>query len=171
MATFEEGEAAGTGSAATWSAPAPTQTVPISMIGDMVEVLVFDREGGPTLAGVIELVSPANKNRPEHREAFVSKCAAYLQQGIGLIVVDVVTSRRADLHQQLLIRLASPANASRSSSGSPRADGSATFASRRTVAPRSPNGPATTGGPTGSIRPIRRPASRSPRPPTRSTSS
>ena len=70
-----------------------------------MEVLVFDREGGPTLAGAIELVSPANKDRPEHRDAFVTKSAAYLQQGLGLVVVDVVTGRRANLHHELLGRL------------------------------------------------------------------
>jgi hypothetical protein len=60
------------------------------------------------LAGVIELVSPANKDRPAHRDAFVSKCAAYLQQGVGLIVVDMVTDRRANLHDELLARLHAP---------------------------------------------------------------
>ena len=53
-------------------------------ITDVVEVLVFDREGGPTLAGAIELLSPSNKDRPANRDAFVTKCAAYIQQGIGL---------------------------------------------------------------------------------------
>jgi hypothetical protein len=105
VATFEEGEGAHVDSDAVWRAPAPTQTVPISLIGDVVEVLVFDQEGGPTLAGAIELVSPANKDRLEHRDAFVSKCAAYLQQSIGLMIVDVVTTRRANLHQRLLARL------------------------------------------------------------------
>jgi len=53
----------------------------------------------------IELVSPANKDRPGTRDAFVSKCASYLQQGIGLIVVDLVTNRSADLHAELLLRV------------------------------------------------------------------
>jgi hypothetical protein len=51
------------------------------------------------------LVSPANKDRPLHREAFVSKCVAYLQAGVGLVLVDVVTERTADLHRELLVRL------------------------------------------------------------------
>jgi hypothetical protein len=93
------------GSRAEWSAPAPTQAIPIAVLTDIVEVLVFNREAGPTLAGAIELVSPANKDRPAHRDAFVSKCAACLQQGVGLIVVDVVTDRRANLHDELLSRL------------------------------------------------------------------
>jgi hypothetical protein len=93
------------GSRAGWSAPAPTQTIPIAILADIVEVLVFNREAGPTLAGAVELVSPINKDRPAHRDAFVSKCAAYLQQGVGLIVADVVTDRRANLHDELLMRL------------------------------------------------------------------
>ena len=96
------------GSSAGWTAPMPTQTVPIAILTDIVEVLLFNREAGPTLAGAIELVSPANKDRPAHRDAFVSKCAAYLQQGVGLVVVDVVTDRRANLHDELLVRLRTP---------------------------------------------------------------
>ncbi len=102
----------GNSQAAGWSAPAPTQTIPLVILTDIVEVLVFGREGGPTLAGAIELVSPANKDRPENRDAFVTKCATYLQQGLGLVVVDVVTDRRADLHRDLLARFgASPVRA------------------------------------------------------------
>jgi hypothetical protein len=73
-----------------------------------VEVLVYRNEGGPTLAGAIELVSPANKDRAAHRDAFVSKCVTYLQQGVGLVVVDIVTDRKADLHAHLMTRLDSP---------------------------------------------------------------
>ena len=96
------------GLSAAWTAPAPTQTIPISILSDVVEVLVFGREAGPTLAGAIELVSPANKDRPTHRDAFITKCASYLQQGVGLIIVDVVTGRQANLHDELLARLGSP---------------------------------------------------------------
>jgi hypothetical protein len=41
----------------------------------------------------------------QKHEAFVSKCASYLQQAIGLVVVDVVTNRKADLHAELLERV------------------------------------------------------------------
>ena len=57
----------------------------------------MDPAGGPRLVAAIELVSPANKDRPAHRQAFAGKCAGYLRQGIGLIVVDVVT----ELHESL----------------------------------------------------------------------
>jgi hypothetical protein len=97
VATFEEAESRSTsaaplsqgidtsptGAGGGWRIPTPTQTVAIAMLTDRVEVLVFTQEAGPTLAGAIELVSPATKDRPTHRDAFVSKCAAYLQQGGG----------------------------------------------------------------------------------------
>jgi hypothetical protein len=92
---------------ASWAPPAPTQTVRFNVITDVVEVQVFNSEAGPVLAGAIELVSPANKDRATHRDAFVSKCAALLQSGVGLMVVDVVTTRPADLHDELLRRLSS----------------------------------------------------------------
>ncbi|MGL6094402.1 MAG: DUF4058 family protein [Fimbriiglobus sp.] len=91
----------------------PDLSVPVAMTESLVEIGVFRQTGGPTLAAAIELVSPANKDRPGHRDAFVSKCAAYLQAGVGLVIVDVVTERAADLHHDLLARLGSvvPADA------------------------------------------------------------
>jgi hypothetical protein len=70
-------------------------------------VRVYDAERGMRLVGVIELVSPGNKDRPEARQAFVAKCAAYLQEQIGLMIVDIVTERRTNLHEELL-RLVAP---------------------------------------------------------------
>jgi len=91
-----------------WSPPAPVQTVPFMIATDRVEVLIFDREAGPTLAGAIELVSPANKDRDRHRDAFVAKCQTYLNQGVGLVIVDAVTSRAGNLHDLLLARVLGP---------------------------------------------------------------
>jgi hypothetical protein len=111
VAAFEESDAApdSTGSVGPavggWIAPLPAQTIALPVITDVVEVQIFDREGGPTLAGAIELVSLANKDRPEHRDAFVTRCAAYLQHGVGLVIIDVVTGRRANLPRELLDRL------------------------------------------------------------------
>lgn len=73
---------------------------------DAFEVRVLDQDRGMRLVGAIELISPANKDRAEHRRAFASKCAAYLQQQVGVAIVDVVTERRASLHQVLLELLA-----------------------------------------------------------------
>ncbi len=104
-ATPGKGIGEATGSDGEWSPPEPVRTIPFAITTDAVEVLVFSQEGGPTLAGAVELVSPANKDRPAHRNAFVTKCEAYLQQGVGLAVVDVVTDREANLHNELMARL------------------------------------------------------------------
>jgi hypothetical protein len=103
VAAFEEPGAAGT--PAGWLPPPPPASHPFEMAGVVVEVGIFSRSGGPQLAGAVELVSPANKDRPLHREAFVSMCATYLQVGVGLVLVDIVTERPADLHRELLERL------------------------------------------------------------------
>jgi hypothetical protein len=84
----------------TWAPPAPSIVVPAAFT-DAFEVLVFEGEGGARLVAVIELVSPANKDREAHRRAFAVKCASYLCRGIGLIVIDIVTSRRANLHDEI----------------------------------------------------------------------
>ena len=101
-AAFQEPGAA---ARAAWTPPPPSASLPLEMAGVVVEVGIFSRSGGPQLAGAVELVSPANKDRPLHREAFTSKCVTYLQAGVGLVIVDVVTERPADLHRELLVRL------------------------------------------------------------------
>ena len=90
---------------ATWTPPPPVQTIPFDLMGDIVEVAIFSSEGGPTLVGAIELVSPANKDRASHRDVFISKCETYLRQGISILIVDVVTSRKENLHNLLMARL------------------------------------------------------------------
>jgi len=90
-----------------WLPDPPNQTVPFIPTAETMEVSIFNTEAGPILAGAIELVSPANKDRSTHRLSFVSKCETYLRQGIGLVIVDVVTGRKANLHNELLNRLAS----------------------------------------------------------------
>ena len=84
-----------------WTPPALAVVIPAAF-PDSFEVLVFQSEGGTRLVGAIELVSPANKDRDSHRQAFVIKCASYLCQGISLAIVDIVTSRQANLHNQMM---------------------------------------------------------------------
>jgi hypothetical protein len=83
-----------------WAPPTPVAVCP-AVFPDDFAVHVFSSMAGPTLVAAIELVSPAIKDRDEARRAFAAKCAAYLQRGIGLIVVDIVTSRHANLHDEL----------------------------------------------------------------------
>jgi hypothetical protein len=92
-----------------WAPPAPALVMP-AVFPDEIEIQVFDTATGATLVAAIELISPGNKDRPETRRAFAAKCASYLQQGIGLIIVDIVTDRRANLHDELirLMGLAEP---------------------------------------------------------------
>jgi hypothetical protein len=111
VATFEErsaprgtppnGAASATAVTPTWTLPSPTLTMP-AVFPEGFEVRVFSTTTGPTLVAAIELISPANKDRPESRRAFAAKCASYLFQGIGLIIVDVVTERQAILHNEIM---------------------------------------------------------------------
>ncbi len=88
--------------------PEPSRTIPFGLATDVVEVQVFRDVGELTLVGVVEFVGPANKDRRESREAFVTKCEAFLRDGIGLVIVDVVSNRTANLHTELLARLDEP---------------------------------------------------------------
>ncbi len=101
------------GAVAVWAPPRPVATAALDFSQlDAIEVRVFSDEEGPQLVAALELVSPANKDRPSHRHMFAVKCASYLQEGIGLVVVDVVTERHGNLHAELLellqLRLATP---------------------------------------------------------------
>jgi hypothetical protein len=91
----------------TWAPPAPPLTMPLPF-PDQIEVQVFSTDVGGTLIGAIELVSPRNKDRPASREAFVAKCVSYLHAEVGLIIVDVVTDRLANLHDELVRLLEQP---------------------------------------------------------------
>jgi hypothetical protein len=90
-----------------WTPQAAAFTIP-AVFADDFEIRVFSTEGGPTLVAAIELVSPRNKDRAEARRAFAIKCASYLHQGISLIVVDIVTTRRANLHTEIMELLDQP---------------------------------------------------------------
>jgi hypothetical protein len=69
---------------------------------DEYEVLVYDSKRGRRLVAAIEIVSPANKARPEHRAAFVAKCVALLEKQVSVVIVDLVTTRHFNLYSELL---------------------------------------------------------------------
>ena len=97
-----------------WTPPEPGQAVAVEWPdADEVSVEVLTDDGDPRLAAAIELVSPSNKDQPRAREAFAAKCAAHLRRGCGVVVVDVVTTRRADLHADLLAALGAEAQSGR----------------------------------------------------------
>ena len=88
---------------APWAPPEPTVAVETEVPDyDEYEVRVYDAERGRQLVAAIELVSPGNKDRPEKRNAFVGKCAALLQKGVAVSIVDVVTTRQFNLYAELL---------------------------------------------------------------------
>jgi hypothetical protein len=90
---------------AVWAPPRPTLSVAVDFHRlDVFEVQVH-REGGLELVAALELASPRNKDRPSARRNFAAKCAAYLQAGVSVVVVDVVTERRENLYAALLEQL------------------------------------------------------------------
>jgi hypothetical protein len=98
--------AGGAGGVQPWTPAAPGLAVAVEWpTADDVRVEVFADDGDPRLAAAVELVSPSNKDRQRSREAFAAKCAGYLRRGCGVVVVDAVTTRRADLHADLLASL------------------------------------------------------------------
>jgi hypothetical protein len=74
-----------------------------------ISVQVNDIRDDMRVVAAIEFVSPSNKDREQAREQFVGKAKSYIKAGIGLVVVDVVTSRHANLHNELMDLLHGPA--------------------------------------------------------------
>jgi hypothetical protein len=106
--SFEDSDNGNGGGVATavWAPPRPPVVAAVEFGNlDVFEVRVFDEEMGRTLVAVVELVSPANKDRPAYRDAFATKCAAYLQQKVSVVIVDPISERRANLHEQIAQRL------------------------------------------------------------------
>jgi hypothetical protein len=95
----------GHGSAALspWTAPPPAASVPVD-IPSLSEVQVLKTDEG-ILVAAIEIVSPRNKDRPTARDGFVGKCLDYLNQGVCVVIIDVVTTLRANLHAELSAKL------------------------------------------------------------------
>src|SRR5262245_35176366 len=95
VATLQEGNGLSSPSAganggvatAIYAPPHP----PLSFSVDFGDLDLFEiqvrRERGLKLVAAIELVSPGNKDRPAHRDAFVRKCATYLQERVGVVIV------------------------------------------------------------------------------------
>jgi hypothetical protein len=113
VSTYEQDEPApnapnagnGNGGVATavWAPPQPTLTVATDLPDqDEYEVRVYDTKRARRLVAAVEIVSPSNKDRPEHRRAFVAKCAALLQQRVSVTIIDLVTTRNFNLYADLL---------------------------------------------------------------------
>jgi hypothetical protein len=110
VSTFEDDTAAASElndristSDAVEQSPAPTITIEAE-IGhqDTYEVRVYDEQRQRQLVAAIEIISPANKDRPESRQTFLAKIATLLQQGVCVSIIDLVTIRRFNLYDGLL---------------------------------------------------------------------
>jgi Protein of unknown function (DUF4058) len=97
----EDGGVVATVGAKVWSPPAADAVLPV-VFPATFEVRILSTDTGPQLVAAIELVSPSNKDRATERRAFATKVASYLYQGISVIIVDIVTNRRANLHNEVL---------------------------------------------------------------------
>ncbi|WP_439624204.1 DUF4058 family protein [Gemmata sp.] len=95
-----------TAAPAAWAVPAPTATLDAGQPEPYeYEVLVYDENRARRLVAAVEIVSPANKDRPDHRKAFVTKCAALLRNDVCVSIVDPVTLRHGNLYVELLASL------------------------------------------------------------------
>jgi Protein of unknown function (DUF4058) len=107
IATYDQDELSeplreiGDGGVAVISPPTLTAATDLPAQDDY-EVLVHDMKRSRRLVAAIEIVSPAHKDRPEHRRVFVAKCASLLRQGVSVAIVDLVTTRNFDLYADLL---------------------------------------------------------------------
>ncbi len=112
VATFEHespvesGNGASGGVAVAWAPAAPALLLETEEpTPPEYEVRVYDVSHAPRLVATVEIVGPRNKDRPESRDAFVSKCHALLQQEVCVAIVDPVTERSANLYADLADRL------------------------------------------------------------------
>lgn len=98
---IETNDGNGSVATATWAPPSPPLVSEIDFTDtDVTEVRVFTRQGH-RLVAAIEILSPANKDRDAHRQAFIAKCASFLQEGVSLILIDVVNERLFNMHEAL----------------------------------------------------------------------
>lgn len=88
---------------AVWAPPQPTLAVVTDLpIQDVYEVRVYDEKRRSRLVAAAEIVSPANKDRPENRRLFAAKCAGLLRDGVSVVIIDIVTIRTQNLYGELL---------------------------------------------------------------------
>jgi hypothetical protein len=87
-----------------YQVPAPSSVIYTDRL-EASEVQIFDLHNARKTVGVIEIVSPANKDRPQHREAFLAKCYSFIAYGISTAVVDLVTTRSFNFHKALMEKI------------------------------------------------------------------
>jgi hypothetical protein len=83
------------------SPPVAAMLMPL-VFPDDFEVHVIDRQDDARLVAVVGLAGPRNKELVQSRRGFAAKSVAYLQRGVGLIIVDIVTSLLGNLHNEVI---------------------------------------------------------------------
>jgi hypothetical protein len=87
----------------TYTPPKPTLTLEPELPNqDTYEVRIYDSRRNRRLVAAIEIVSPSNKDRPEHRELFVAKVATLVKNNICVSIVDVVSTMDHNLYADLM---------------------------------------------------------------------
>lgn len=105
-ASLDSDETASGAATSLEGSPAPTLTVDAEFPDqNAYEVLIFDLARERRLVAAIEIVSPANKDRPESRQLFIAKCFDLLRQGVCVSIIDLVTTRQFNLYAELLALL------------------------------------------------------------------
>lgn len=77
--------------------PPPARVTLPAVFPDDLEIQVCDAERGARVVAVIELVSPTNKNGLSSLRALAAKSATYVHRGVGMLAVNVVTTRHFKL--------------------------------------------------------------------------
>jgi hypothetical protein len=100
-ASYPASDSTGGTATAVWVAPKPTATLDVDLEDqDEYEVLIHNDSN--RLVAAIEIVSPSNKDRPDRRRAFAMKCAAMMQQGVSVSIVDLVSVPGGNLYLDTL---------------------------------------------------------------------
>jgi hypothetical protein len=97
-------EVGGNGSAATavqTYAPPARMVIPAIYPAEAA-VHIRDVRRGARLVAAVEIVSPANKDRPDRRRSFAVKALSYLQHGVGLVIADAVLEPKFNLHNEMI---------------------------------------------------------------------
>jgi hypothetical protein len=104
--TGDSGSPSPSDSALEWKAASPTVVLDTDeLTPPEYEVRVYDQRYTRRLVAAVEIVGPRSKDRPEARGAFVSKCHAFLQEEVCVVIVDPVTDRSANLYAELAERI------------------------------------------------------------------
>jgi hypothetical protein len=108
VAAVGQSDQSGSVATVTWIAPPDVLVETELNEYDAYQVRVYNQEYEKRLVAAIEIVSPANKDRPERRNAFIGKCAALLQAGVAVSIVDVVSNRQFNLYAELMAFIGHP---------------------------------------------------------------